>query len=150
MIVWIFKYAVYNTSTRISSPISLVIFQYLTEISESFHEKRGSSYSQVFGIQKRFLNLVVWLFFADNRSSVGRSITFRVSAYRWRNTVIQLIAASCGFLINDLHLHTWNSANIAILLMIIIFITNIIIIVIIIIITMEWVIIWIIIHHTSK
>ena len=52
-----------------------------TEISEIFHEKRGSSYSQGFGIQKQFLNSLVLLFFADNTSSVGRSLTFRVSAY---------------------------------------------------------------------
>ena len=68
---------------RISSPISLVIFSESdTEISEIFHEKRGSSYSQGFEIQKQFLNLLVLLFFADNTSSVGRSLTFRVSAYR--------------------------------------------------------------------
>ena len=68
---------------RISSPISLVIFSVSdTEISEIFHNKRGSSYSQGFGIQKQFLNSVVLLFFADNTSSVGRSLTFRVPAYR--------------------------------------------------------------------
>ena len=68
---------------RISSPISLVIFAVSdTEISEIFHEKRGSSYSQGFGIQKQFLNLVVLLFFVDNTSSVGRPLTFRVLAYR--------------------------------------------------------------------
>ena len=53
-----------------------------TEFWEIFHEKRGSSYSQGFGIQKQFLNSVVLLFFSDNTSSVGRSLTFRVSAYR--------------------------------------------------------------------
>ena len=53
-----------------------------TEILEISHEKHGSSYSQGFGIQKQFLNLVVLLFFADNMSSVGRSLTFKVSAYR--------------------------------------------------------------------
>ena len=68
---------------RISSPISLVIFSEPdTEISEIFHEKRSSSYSQGFGIQKQFLNLLVLPFFADNTTSVGRSLTFRVSAYR--------------------------------------------------------------------
>ena len=68
---------------HISSPISLVIFSVSdTEISEIFHEKHGLSYSQGFGIQKQFLNLVFILFFADNTSSVGRSLTFRVLAYR--------------------------------------------------------------------
>ena len=77
--VWvILKYCNYC----ISSPISLVIFAVSgTEILEISHEKRGSSYSQGFGIQKQFLNLLVLLFFADNTSSVGRSLTFRVSAY---------------------------------------------------------------------
>ena len=75
------KYAL--AKYRISSPISLVIFSVSgTEISEIFHEKCGSSYSQGFGIQKQFLNSGVLLFFADNTSSVGRSLTFRVSAYR--------------------------------------------------------------------
>ena len=68
---------------RISSSISLVTFSVSDrEISEIFHEKRGSSHSQGFVIQKQFLNLVVLLFFADNTSSVGRCLTFRVSAYR--------------------------------------------------------------------
>ena len=67
----------------ISSPISLVIFSVSdTEISEIFHNKCSLSYSQGFGIQKQFLNSVVLLFFADNTSSVGRSLTFRVPAYR--------------------------------------------------------------------
>ena len=68
---------------HISSPISLVIFSESdTEILKIFHKKHGSSYSQGFGIQKQFLNSFVLLFFADNTSSVGRSLTFRVSAYR--------------------------------------------------------------------
>ena len=68
---------------RISSPISLVIFSESdTEISFFFHEKCDSSYSQGFGIQKQFLNSLVLLFFVDNTSSIGRSLTFRVSAYR--------------------------------------------------------------------
>ena len=68
---------------RISSPISLVIFSVSdTEIWEIFHEKHGLSYSQGFGIQKQFLNSVVLLSFSENTSSVGRSLTFRVSAYR--------------------------------------------------------------------
>ena len=71
------------TIYRISSPISLVIFSESdTEISEIFHEKRSLSYSQGFGIQKQVLNSLVLLFFADNTSSVGRSLTFRVLAYR--------------------------------------------------------------------
>ena len=73
----------YNWSYCISSPISLVIFVVPgTEILEISHEKCSSSYSQGFGIQKQFMNLVSLIFFADNMSSVGRSLTFRVSAYR--------------------------------------------------------------------
>ena len=68
---------------RISSPISLVIFLVSdAQISVIFHEKRSLSCSQGFGIQKQFLNSVGLLFFADNTSSVGRSLTFRASAYR--------------------------------------------------------------------
>ena len=68
---------------RISSPISQVIFLVSdAQISVIFHEKRSLSCSQGFGIQKQFLNSVVLLFFADNTSSVGRSLTFRVSACR--------------------------------------------------------------------
>ena len=38
---------------RISSPISLVIFSVFdTEICEIFHQKRGSAYSQGFGIKE--------------------------------------------------------------------------------------------------
>ena len=84
------KWQIDNNLYRISSPISLVIFSVSdAEILVIFHEKRSSTCSQGFGIQKQFLNSVVLLFFADNTSSVGRSLTFRVSAYRWRNTVVK-------------------------------------------------------------
>ena len=79
----IYNIYIYIHTYRISSTISLVIFSESdTEISEIFHEKHGLSHSQGFGIQKQFLNLLVLLFFADNTNSVGRSLTFRVLAYR--------------------------------------------------------------------
>ena len=52
---------------HISSPISLVIFSVFdAKIWEIFQEKRGSAYSQGFGIPKELVNLVVLLLFLDN------------------------------------------------------------------------------------
>ena len=56
-------------------------FSIFSEIWEIFNEKQGSANSRGSGIKKQLLNLKVLPFFFGQQESVGRSLTFRVSAY---------------------------------------------------------------------